>query len=69
MTYNKPDDTGFFGQYGGTFVPETLMYAVKELKAAYEASKTDEAFQAELAYLLHVGQKLGFIKSRNSNCN
>lgn len=44
MTYNQPDEAGFFGQYGGTFVPETLMYAVKELKSAYEASKTDAEF-------------------------
>ena len=67
MTYNKPDDTGFFGQYGGTFVPETLMYAVKELKAAYEDSKTDEAFQAELAYLLkdYVGRENPLYLAKN----
>src|SRR5574337_508193 len=67
MTYNKPDDTGFFGQYGGTFVPETLMYAVKELKTAYEASKTDEAFQAELAYLLkdYVGRENPLYLAKN----
>jgi tryptophan synthase beta chain len=57
--YNKPDDLGFFGTYGGQFVPETLMYAVKELKAAYEASKKDTAFQEELSYLLknYVGRE------------
>jgi tryptophan synthase beta chain len=59
MTYKNPDQAGFFGTYGGTFVPETLMYAVKELKAAYEDSKTDQAFQDELAYLLkdYVGRE------------
>ena len=47
MTYNQPDEAGFFGTYGGTFVPETLMYAVKELKAAYEASQVDTEFHKE----------------------
>jgi tryptophan synthase beta chain len=49
MIYQNPDQAGFFGTYGGTFVPETLMYAVKELKAAYEASKTDEAFPSRIS--------------------
>lgn len=57
--YNEPNQAGFFGTYGGQLVPETLMYAVKELKEAYDASKTDEAFQEELAYLLkdYVGRE------------
>ncbi|MCH4168746.1 MAG: tryptophan synthase subunit beta [Streptococcaceae bacterium] len=57
--YNEPNQAGFFGTYGGQFVPETLMNAVKELKIAYDASKTDEAFQKELAYLLkdYVGRE------------
>lgn len=49
--YKQPVD-GFYGAFGGQFVPETLMYAVKELEEVYEASKTDEAFQQELAYYL-----------------
>lgn len=59
MTYQAPDKNGFYGNYGGRFVPETLMEAVKELELAYEASKTDEAFQKELAYYLaeYVGRK------------
>ena len=73
MTYQNPDQAGFFGTYGGTFVPETLMYAVKELKAAYEASKTDEAFQAELADLLknYVGREnpLYFAKNLTEKCD
>ncbi|MBS7577418.1 MULTISPECIES: tryptophan synthase subunit beta [unclassified Enterococcus] len=57
--YNEPNQAGFFGTYGGQFVPETLMNAVKELKVAYDASKTDEGFQKELAYLLkdYVGRE------------
>ena len=39
---------GRFGQYGGQFIPETLMNAVNELEAAYEKYIHDEAFLAEL---------------------
>ncbi|CAN5180672.1 tryptophan synthase subunit beta [soil metagenome] len=46
------DNTGpFFGQYGGRFMPESLIAAIDEVAAAYEATKTDPAFQAELAEL------------------
>ncbi|GGA87894.1 tryptophan synthase beta chain [Staphylococcus muscae] len=41
------DEQGFFGRYGGRYVPETLMPAILELKEAYEAAKADETFQAE----------------------
>jgi tryptophan synthase beta chain len=44
---------GRFGIYGGRYVPETLMAALAELEEAYEATKKDEAFQQELASLLH----------------
>ena len=44
-----PDEQGFFGLFGGRFVPETLMPLVLELERAYEATKRDPAFQAELA--------------------
>ncbi|MEI5994225.1 tryptophan synthase subunit beta [Candidatus Enterococcus mansonii] len=56
--YKQPNQ-GFYGNYGGQFVPETLMYAVKELEEVYEASKTDQAFQKELAYYLkqYVGRE------------
>lgn len=46
------DETGpFFGQYGGRFMPEALIAAIDEITAAYEASRTDEVFQAELREL------------------
>jgi tryptophan synthase beta chain len=49
-----PDARGRFGDYGGQYVPETLMPLVHELDAAYSAAKADEAFQAELGgYLKH----------------
>ncbi|MDQ0222270.1 tryptophan synthase subunit beta [Streptococcus moroccensis] len=53
MTYNQPDQKGFFGQYGGRFVPETLMTAVLELETAYEEAKADPSFQNELDQLLN----------------
>ena len=34
--YNQPNDQGFYGEYGGQFVAETLMSAIKELNKAYE---------------------------------
>ena len=48
-----PDGRGYFGEFGGRYVPETLMPALAELEAAYEAARTDEAFAAELSGLLH----------------
>ncbi len=44
-----PDAAGHFGPYGGTFVAETLVHALDELKAAYQRYRNDPAFQAELA--------------------
>src|SRR6201994_2189662 len=49
-----PDAEGRFGDYGGRYVPETLMPLVHELDAAYRAAKADAGFQAELGgYLKH----------------
>jgi tryptophan synthase beta chain len=54
-----PDAGGHFGAYGGRFVAETLMPLILELEAAYEASKKDSEFQAELSGLLehYVGRE------------
>jgi len=46
-----PDDRGYFGDYGGRFVPETLISALDELKAAYSEAKADGKFWAEFARL------------------
>jgi tryptophan synthase beta chain len=46
-----PDERGYYGDYGGRFVPETLVPALDELEAAYRAAVADPAFQAELARL------------------
>ena len=49
-----PDAAGRFGDYGGRYVPETLMPLVLELDRAYQEAKDDPAFQAELAgFLTH----------------
>ncbi|ANF59185.1 tryptophan synthase subunit beta [Halotalea alkalilenta] len=45
-----PDADGFFGDFGGRFVAETLMPLILQLEQAYEASKTDPEFRRELAY-------------------
>ena len=47
-----PDEHGRFGPYGGSFVPETLAYPLKELKDAYYLAKEDESFAKELNDLL-----------------
>jgi tryptophan synthase beta chain len=47
-----PDAAGHFGNYGGVYVPETLMTALQELEAAYLQVRGDAAFQAELRHHL-----------------
>src|ERR1043166_5966127 len=48
-----PNALGRFGPYGGRFVPETLMYALRQLSEHYEAACADPEFQKQLAYYLH----------------
>jgi tryptophan synthase beta chain len=47
IDYRQPDARGHFGPYGGTFVAETLVHALDDLKAAYERYHQDPEFQAE----------------------
>jgi tryptophan synthase beta chain len=47
-----PDERGRYGEFGGCYVPETLMHPVEELEQAYQAARSDPKFQAELAHLL-----------------
>jgi tryptophan synthase beta chain len=51
-TYSGPDASGFFGAYGGAFVPETVIPALEELTAAYVEASADPAFAEELDALL-----------------
>jgi tryptophan synthase beta chain len=46
-----PDARGYYGQYGGKFVPETLMPALEELEKAYTEAKADASFKAEFERL------------------
>jgi len=46
-----PDKRGYFGPYGGRFVPETLMPALMELEEAYINAKKDREFRKELLHL------------------
>ncbi|PWU13110.1 MAG: tryptophan synthase subunit beta [Verrucomicrobia bacterium] len=47
-----PDALGHFGEYGGRFVPETLMHPLKELEEEYFRAQNDPAFQSEFEYYL-----------------
>src|SRR5712671_6481224 len=47
-----PDARGYFGEFGGRYVPETLVEPIEELERAYFEARSDPAFQAELARLL-----------------
>jgi tryptophan synthase beta chain len=52
MSESLKDQTGpYFGEFGGRFVPESLIAALDELEATYRAAKSDPTFRAELAEL------------------
>jgi tryptophan synthase beta chain len=55
----QPDILGRFGQFGGKYVPETLMPALSELESAYQQYRNELGFQEELQELLrdYVGRK------------
>ena len=50
--YNYPDKRGYFGNYGGRFVPETLMQALFELEESYNEAKRDKGFRKEFLTML-----------------
>jgi tryptophan synthase beta chain len=47
-----PDKRGYFGDFGGRFVSETLIYALDELEKVYAVCRRDKGFQRELGYYL-----------------
>src|SRR5947207_5471348 len=47
-----PDALGHFGPYGGTFVPETLVAALEQVRAEYDKAKSDPAFDEEFDFYL-----------------
>jgi tryptophan synthase beta chain len=62
-----PDEHGYFGEYGGRFVPETLMPALLELEEQYASIRNDPAFQHELEGLLrdYVGRPTPLYLAKN----
>jgi tryptophan synthase beta chain len=52
-TPSLPDAQGRFGPYGGRYVPETLMEALRQLGAVYEAAREDPEFQRQFQAHLH----------------
>jgi tryptophan synthase beta chain len=52
MVYNAIAMHGYFGRFGGRFVPETLMYALEELESKYQELSSDRSFWEELNYYL-----------------
>ncbi len=69
---NVPDAAGRFGQFGGRYVPETLIHALDLLAVEYDAARQDASFQAELDELLknYVGRAspLYFAKRLTEHC-
>ncbi|MDD4953623.1 MAG: pyridoxal-phosphate dependent enzyme, partial [Candidatus Omnitrophica bacterium] len=47
-----PDKKGHFDEFGGKFVPETLIYALQELEGEYAKAKRDKSFHQQLDYYL-----------------
>jgi tryptophan synthase beta chain len=61
-----PDDRGYFGAYGGRFVPETLFAPIEELTRGYLAARADASFSEELTNLLrhYVGRPTPLYETR-----
>ena len=61
-----PDDRGYFGAYGGRFVPETLFAPIEELTRGYLAARADASFSKELSNLLrhYVGRPTPLYETR-----
>lgn len=52
LTNFQPNERGYWGEFGGRFVPETLMFPLEELTEMYFAVRDDVSFQAEFLQLL-----------------
>ncbi len=63
-----PDSRGYFGEFGGRFVPETLVAPVEALTTAYFEARRDPAFVGELEHLLatFVGRPTPLYEARNA---
>ncbi|MCB9055975.1 MAG: tryptophan synthase subunit beta [Chitinophagales bacterium] len=52
-TYTTPDEHGYYGEFGGAYIPEMLHRNVEELRSKYLEIMNDESFQQEFQELLH----------------
>ena len=61
-----PDELGFYGEFGGAFIPELLHPNVEELKTVYEKLKDDASFKSEFSQLLkdYVGRPTPLYRSK-----
>ena len=67
MAYKKPDKNGYFGSFGGRFVPETLIPAIIEIEDAYNRFKKNPDFKRELNHYLknYAGRPTPLYYARN----
>ncbi|MBA4166672.1 MAG: pyridoxal-phosphate dependent enzyme, partial [Chitinophagaceae bacterium] len=58
-TYRNPDEMGYYGKFGGAYIPEMLHRNVEELKSRYLDIIYEESFQKQFRYLLkdYVGRE------------
>ena len=72
LTSHVPDAAGRFGQFGGRYVPETLVRALDQLEVEYQKAREDAAFQSEYESLLanYVGRRspLYFARRLTEHC-
>ncbi len=52
QSYKKPNEQGYYGSFGGAYIPEMLHQNVQELRTKYLGIMYDEVFQKEFQYLL-----------------
>ncbi len=66
-TYDTPDKNGYFGEYGGAFIPPQLEAVMKNISAEYEKLKTDPTFFEELfdLYTHYVGRPSPIFHAKN----
>jgi tryptophan synthase beta chain len=63
----KPDANGYYGEFGGAYIPEMLYENIQELQKQYQSIIASDAFQAEMNYLLqhYVGRPTPLYRAEN----
>lgn len=66
-TYNAPNESGYYGNFGGQFIPETLISTIQELKTVFNQAKEDPDFQKQISYYAekYVGRKTPLFFAQN----